>query len=107
MLSGSNVVSYRQLLLQNTLFPNQNFSVTQFPYALYYSKIITDIVNKTLSLIKIMCNLKALKIQFFNLRIVVFLIVTDKRTDQQNIRIFYKVSSLNTWCTNSSNRNLC
>jgi hypothetical protein len=65
MLSGTNVLSYWLLLLQNTLFLNQNFSVTQFPYALYHSKIITDIVNKNLFLIKIMCNLKALKIQPF------------------------------------------
>lgn len=107
MLPGTNIVNYWQLSLQNTLFPNQNFSVTQFPYALYHSKSITDIANKNLFLIKFMCNLKALKIHFFSLRIVVFLIVTDKNTDQQNIRIFYKVSSLNTWYTNYSNRNLC
>jgi hypothetical protein len=68
MLSGTNVVSYWQLLLQNTLFPNQNFSVTPFPYAVYHSKSITDIVNKNLFLIKIICNLKALKIQIFLIR---------------------------------------
>jgi hypothetical protein len=54
-----------------------------------------------------MNNLKALKIQFIDLRIVVFLIVTDKHTYQQNIRIFYKVSSLSIWYTDHSNRYLC
>lgn len=89
------------------IIAEHTFSVTQFPYALYYSKTITDSVNKILSLIKIMNNLKALKIQFIDLRILVFLIVTDKHTYQQNIRIFYEVSSLNIWYTDHSNRYLC
>jgi len=72
-------------------------------------KVSTDIVNKNLFLLKIMCNLEALTIQFFffDLRIVLFLIVTDKNTEQQNMRIFHKVSSLNTRYTNYSKRNQC